>query len=70
MNDINASHTDDLVANGDFNIASRGRMLLMTCFFPSSRIQAQERLCFSVLRRSRKLAAGEQMPGWSLNRPR
>lgn len=55
INDINAAHADDVMANGDFIISGEYRMMLTTLL---------QRLPNLKTITCRKLAAGEQIPGW------
>lgn len=55
INAINAAHYDDVVMNGDFIIAGQYRTMLTTL------LQALPNLTTVTIR---KLAPGEQIPGW------
>ena len=56
INDINASHANDVVENGDFIITGQYRSILTTL------LQSLPNLVTITVR---KLQAGEQIPGWS-----
>lgn len=56
MNEINASHADDVITNGDFIITGEYRILLSTL------LQSLPNLKTITCR---KLDAGEQIPGWA-----
>lgn len=56
INKINATHADDVMTNGDFIISGEYRTMLTTLL---------QRLPNLGTITCRKLAAGEQIPGWS-----
>lgn len=56
INNINAAHADDVVVNGDFILSGQYRTMLITLL---------QRLPNLATITVRKLAPGEQIPGWS-----